>query len=258
MSTSDMTGRVSISIPPSAGEHPDQDAEWCWVVVDGALPKRIRFHDYAAIYAIPGLYERLFHDELQCNSPSTVCRLLADVLERTGRQAGELRVLDLGAGSGLVAEELQKLGVDQLVGVDIIEEARDAAERDRPGLYDSYVVTDLCDPDPEADRVLRDAGCNCLTSVAALGFGDIPPLAFANAFNYVAPGGLVTFTLRDRFLSETDRSGFHRLIARMLSESVARTLGEERYVHRLSTSGDPLHYIAMVVEKATDVPPHWL
>jgi SAM-dependent methyltransferase len=253
-----MTGRLSVSMPRDAGEHRDQDAEWCWVTLNGDRPRRIRFHDYAEIYAIPGLYERLFHDELRCTSPTTVCGLLGEVLERSGRQPDELRVLDLGAGSGLVAEELQKLGASHLVGVDIIEEARDAAERDRPGLYDSYLVDDLCAPEKATDRALRTAEFNCLTSVAALGFGDIPPLAFANAFNYVADGGLVTFTLRDRFLQESDRSGFQKLIARMLDESVARPRGERRYVHRISTTGEPLHYVAIVVEKLADVPGDWL
>jgi hypothetical protein len=157
-----------------------------------------------------------------------------------------------------VAEELQKLGADHLLGLDILEEARQAAERDRPGLYDSYFVADLCDPDAETDRALSEAELNCLTSVAALGFGDIPPSAFANAFNYVVAGGLVAFTLRDRFLAETDQSGFRRLIARMLSESVAVPLGERRYVHRLSTSGEPLYYVVMVVEKTRDIPSDWL
>jgi SAM-dependent methyltransferase len=258
LSASQATGTLAISIPPRTDGHRDQDAEWCWVTVDGSRPRRVRFHDYAAIYEIPGLYERLFHEELQCASPATVCGLLEEVLAQTDRQANELRVLDLGAGSGIVAEELQKLGADHLVGLDILEEARQAAERDRPGLYDSYFVADLCDPDAETDRALSEAELNCLTSVAALGFGDIPPSAFANAFNYVVAGGLVAFTLRDRFLAETDQSGFRRLIARMLSESVAVPLGERRYVHRLSTSGEPLHYVAIVVEKAADVPADWV
>ncbi len=258
MLTSGITSKLSISIPQHAGEQRDQDAEWCWVSVDGAPPRRVRFHDYGEIYEIPGLYERLFHEELRCKSPTTVCGLLGDVLARTGREAGELRVFDLGAGSGLVAEELQKLGASHLVGVDILEEARDAAERDRPGLYDAYLVADLCDPDAETDRVLTAGKLNCLTSVAALGFGDIPPLAFANAFNYVEPGGLVVFTLRDRFLNEDDQSGFQKLIGRMLRESVARPMGERKYVHRLSTSGEPLHYVAIVVEKVADVPADWV
>jgi SAM-dependent methyltransferase len=258
MSASQATGSLSISIPPRADGDRDQDAEWCWVTVNGSLPRRIRFHDYGEIYAIPGLYERLFHEELRCASPATVCGLLGEVLAQSDWETSELRVLDLGAGSGIVAEELQKLGADQIVGLDIIDEARQAAERDRPGIYDSYLVADLCDPDAETDRALSDANLNCLTSVAALGFGDIPPSAFANAFNYIAAGGLVAFTLRDRFLDESDKTGFRRLIDRMLSESVAVALGRRRYVHRLSTSGKPLYYVAMVVEKTSDIPLDWL
>jgi SAM-dependent methyltransferase len=228
------------------------------VTVGESPRKRVRFHDYGEIYAIPGLYERLFHEELRCGSPSTVCGLLDEVLGQNGRQASELRVLDLGAGNGMVAAELQKLGVDHFVGLDILDEAREAAERDRPGLYDAYLVADLCDPDPATERALIAARLNCLTSVAALGFGDIPPSAFANAFNYIAEGGLVAFTLRDRFLDEADKSGFRLLIERMLRESVAVSLAKLRYVHRLSTGGEPLYYVAIVAEKITDVPADWL
>ncbi len=50
-----------------------------------------------------------------------------------------LRVLDLGAGNGVVGEELKKRGVSRLVGVDIITEAQAATERDRPGVInDNY------------------------------------------------------------------------------------------------------------------------
>lgn len=258
MSASDVTSGFSISIPAHADGHRDQDAEWCWLEVDDAPPRQVRFHDYAELYAIPGLYERLFHHELRCASPATVCGLLAEACEQTGRPPSELRVLDLGAGSGIVAEQLESLGVRHLVGLDILEEARQAAARDRPGLYDAYLVSDLGDPEPAADRALARANLNCLVSVAALGFGDIPPAAFATAFNYIAPGGLIAFTLRDRFLQDADKSGYRRLLERMLSQAVARTLVKRRYRHRLSMDGKPLHYVAVVAEKRGDVPAGWV
>jgi SAM-dependent methyltransferase len=258
MSASGAAAQFSISIPPHEPGGHDQDAEWCWVRIEGEPERRIRFHDYPEIYQVPGLYERLFYDELRCDSPATVCGLLADVLDQRGQDASELRVLDLGAGSGMVAEQLGELGASHLVGIDIIDEARQAAERDRPGIYDGYVVADMCDPDPDVHRALLAAEANCLTSVAALGFGDIPPSAFANTFNYVATGGLIAFNLRDRFLKESDRSGYRLLIDRMISDSVIRPLLKRRYRHRFSTAGEPLYYFAVVAEKLVDVPARWV
>lgn len=247
----------SISMPVHSDERRDQDAEWCWVAVADEPPRRLRFHDYAEIYTIPGLYERLFHEELRCTSPETVCGLLGEVLEQRDLEPDELRVLDLGAGSGMVGEQLADLGASHLVGLDIFEEARQAAERDRPGLYDEYLVADMCDPNPDVDRALREANLNCMTSVAALGFGDIPPAAFANSVNYIEPGGLFAFNLRDRFLEESDKSGYRKLIDRMLDESIARPLAERRYRHRYASNGDPLYYVAVVAEKTAHIPESW-
>ena len=50
---------------------------------------------------------------------------------------------DLGAGNGLVGQELQKFGVARLVGVDISAQAAIAVLRDRPGVYDDYHEMDM-------------------------------------------------------------------------------------------------------------------
>ena len=43
-------------------------------------------------------------------------------------------------------------------------------------------------------------------TVAALGYGDIPPQAFAEAFNLISDHGWVAFNIKDRFLQE-EKSG---------------------------------------------------
>jgi len=241
--------QILVRLPEVNGDAPDQDAEWCEVKVDGEL-QRLRFHDYAEIFSIPGLYEQLFYEKLECASPETVRGLLEDVLEERRTPPGDLVVLDVGAGNGMVAEELSDLGAGSIVGVDILEEAASAAERDRPGVYDDYRVVDLTDPPLHDDAALAAAGFNCLTSVAALGFGDIPPAAFAQAFDYVEDGGLVAFTIKERFVQpREDESGFSRLIRRMHEQDMMQTLVEHRYRHRFSVSGEPLHYLAYVAEK---------
>ena len=244
------TAEYELRLPAAAC---DQDEEWCELLVDGR-PRRIRFHDYNEIYSIPGLYERLFYELLECDSPRAVTALLGEELRARGRDASTLRVLDVGAGNGMVGEELDELGVPVIVGVDIIEEAAAAAERDRPGIYDDYLVLDLTAIPPATHEQLAAHGFNCMVTVAALGFGDIPPDAFANACNLVQPGGLVAFNIKEDFLTDGDGSGFSRLIKRALADGSLDVRAERRYRHRLSIAGDPLHYVAMVAEKRADLP----
>ncbi|MDQ4048021.1 MAG: class I SAM-dependent methyltransferase, partial [Actinomycetota bacterium] len=229
------------------------DEEWCEVQVEGEA-RRIRFHDYADIFALPGLYEQIFYDELECDSPRTVASLLSDHLEATGRDCSGLTVFDVGAGNGMVGEELQSLGVATIVGVDIIEAAAEATERDRPGVYDDYLVLDLTDIPPGARRELEAQRFNCLTTVAALGFGDIPPEAFAAAYNLIKPGGLIAFTIKEDFISDGDGSGFSQLVHRALEDGTMELGAQRRYCHRLSVDREPLHYVAAVGEKRRDLP----
>jgi predicted TPR repeat methyltransferase len=235
----------------------DQDQEWCEVDLPSGT-ERVRFHDYDRLFAIPGLYERLFYTELRCDSPRVVRGLLERRLEAAGAAPADLRVLDLGAGNGMVGEELQAMGASALVGVDILPEAAAAAARDRPGVYDDYVVCDLTDPGADRLPALRDFGATLLTTVAALGFGDIPPRAFATAFGHVAQDGWVAMTIKDDFLTTEDDSGFSALIRRMHAEGVLEVETDHRYQHRLAVSGEPLHYHAYVARKRGDVPEAWL
>jgi len=234
----------------------DQDAEWCIVETDGER-RRVLFHDYAELYRTPGLYERLFYDELGCDSPQVVCGLLREAMQEQGRDVSDLSVLDVGAGNGMVGEVLAEMGASTLVGVDIIEEAFDAAERDRPEVYDDYRVVDLTDVTTEDDEALRDHRFNAMVTVAALGFGDIPPQAFARAYDYVEDGGLIVFNIKDRFLESGDPSGFRRLVNELADDGRMKPLAQRRYRHRLSMTGKPLHYFAHVCEKRGPVPAHW-
>ena len=167
--------------------------------------------------------------------------------------AAELRVLDVGAGNGMVGEELDRMGAEHIVGVDIIPEAKEAADRDRPGVYDDYFVVDLTDVSAEDLEQMREQRFNCLTTVAALGFGDIPPEAFTTAYNLVDDGGLIAFNIKERFVSDGDRSGFEDLISSALDDGTMVLEAERRYRHRLAVSGNPLHYIAMVARKRADL-----
>lgn len=226
----------------------DQDAEWCEVEIDGDK-QRVRFHDYDKIFKVPGLYEELFYKRLKCCSPSAVVSLLQDLASDFGDEPEELRVLDVGAGNGMVGDELNAAGVDSVVGVDLLPEAKSATQRDRPNIYDYYLVTDLTDMSPQHEEKLRKAQPNCLTTVAALGFGDIPPAAFLKALSFVTTPGWLAFNIKEDFLRESDSSGFSRLIRQLAKEQYIQLQAYRRYRHRLSMAGEPLFYVAMIAQK---------
>jgi SAM-dependent methyltransferase len=242
-----------LHIPENSEDKPDQDQEWCEVVTHNKT-RRIRFHDYNEVFEIPGLYEKLFYDTLKCCSPSYVANLLEDVAEEWDADLSDFRVLDVGAGNGMVGDELRYRGVRKMVGVDIIKEAKDATLLDRPGVYNDYRVADLT-AIPKADLdALREHDLNCMTTVAALGYGDIPPLAFLQALDIISTPAWLAFNIKEDFLHERDQSGFSRLVRQLVEQDYILPLCYRRYRHRVSVSGDPLYYIAMIAKKCKPIP----
>ena len=246
-----LQGSYEITFPDAASLR--QDEEWCLVRENGATHK-LRFHDYGQIYERPGLYEQLFYEHLECSSPKTVARLFGRELERSGVDIDELNIIDVGAGNGMVAEELVSAGASTIVGVDIIPEAAAAAERDRPGVYDDYMVLDLTALDDGNRGELEARELDALTCVAALGFGDIPPAAFATAYDLLRTGAWLAFSIKEDFLEERGGSGFARLIRELVDRGMLEIRAQRRYRHRLSSCGEPVHYIALVATKRSPKP----
>ncbi len=248
--------RHKIQFPP-LGDHVDQDEAY-FFLFENDQKRKMRFHDYDEIYKVPGLYEQLFYDRLKCQSPGKVAEILKTSVAQTNENFTELRVLDFGAGNGMMGEAMKKWGISRLVGADIIPEARMATERDRPGLYDAYYVEDFCQLTGAEREELSSWSFDCLTTVAALGFGDIPPLAFLEAFNAIQPQGWVAFNIKESFFSHDDTSGFSKMIRELIFSKYLDLYHLERYRHRLSIQGEPLYYFAIAARKKADIPADFL
>lgn len=244
---------LEIALPPVDSA---QDEEWVVARTDDGW-RRIRLHDYDEVFKVPGLYEKWLYETLRCQSPQKIADLMARALLREGASAEDCVTLDLGAGNGCVGEELEGIGLTRLVGVDLIDEARAAAERDRPGLYADYVVCDLTDLSPGQAARLRAHAFNTLVCVAALGFGDIPPLAFARAFNLISDGGWIAFNIKSGFLDDAGGSPFARLIGRMIAQGILEPMLQEAYTHRLNPLGEQLEYVAIIGRKLGAIPEGW-
>lgn len=231
-----------------------QDEEVFEVNVDGEF-RRLRIHDYDQLFQLPGLYEQLVYQKLKCKTPRRLIGLLRHVLRDWKIKPETLRTLDLGAGNGIVGERLRAIGVESIIGADIIPEAAMAAERDRPDVYDDYIVADFTALDDVQKKALEDQDLNCLTTAAALGFGDIPPAAFAEALSLIDVGGWVAVSIKDSFLANaSDPSGFAQLMRRLTSTGVLEVQAWHRHHHRLTLAGETLFYVAMIARKQSEMP----
>ena len=252
-----MKKRYRIKFPASDSEKLGQD-EVFFILIEDGEERQLRFHDYDEIYKRPGLYEQLFYERLRCNSPEKVADLLKRALGTVREPVNELRVIDLGAGNGMMGEVLKLDGVARLVGADIIPEARDAAYRDRSTVYDDYYIDDFANLSADVREELRDWRFNCLTCVAALGFGDIPPRAFFNAIKLVQTDGWLAFNIKETFLDHAEHTGFSRLVRELIFSKYLDIYHLELYRHRVSMEGTQLFYYALVGRMTASIPDDFL
>ena len=119
----------------------------------------------------------------------------------------------------------------------------------RTGLYDEYYTFDLTDLTEEQEEELSQWSFDCLTTVAALGFGDIPVAAFKKAVDLVREDGWLAFNIKETFFSPSDKSGFSSYIRELIFSERFEVFRIDRYRHRLSMEGVPLYYYAVVGRK---------
>jgi len=135
-----------VSLPPQAPRQPGQEV--IEVTFADGRTEHVGMHEYTRIYAVPGLYEEIVQRRLHCRSPEQVATMLAAAIRERGWAPEQVRVLDFAAGNGVSGEALAARGLRPVGAIDILAEARTAARRDRPGLYELYLVGDAVAPRP--------------------------------------------------------------------------------------------------------------
>lgn len=227
-----------------------QSEEVLTVTYGDGRSERMRLHEYDRVYPIPGLYEEVVQRRLECASPATIVDAVVKAAEASGVDASSLRAFDLGAGNGVVAEKLAEHGVGTFVGLDNIAEARDAAERDRPGLYSEYLVGDLAEH-PRVAAVVDEHGLNCLVAVGALGMGHITAGSFDAAWRRFPAGSLLGVTVPED-LAAPGTSDFGDYVESETAAGRLELLERRRFRHRLLMDGSEVFYVAMVGRRADD------
>ena len=206
---------------------------------DGSRPRSTGLHDYASLYAVPGLYEAAYFEHLRGASPALLATALAEVVPAADR-AGR-RVLDVGAGTGVVGEHLVAAGFAPVWAVDLEPASPRAVLRDRPGCHRDARALDLLAPTEEDRAWLSQVAPDVVTVAGAVGFGHLPAAAFAVLADLLPPAGLLAVTVAPE-LADAPELGEHaalllgpRFGLRARREGVHRHTGDGRVlpVHAL-------------------------
>jgi len=119
----------------------------------------------------------------------------AQVLARYVRKSA--RILDAGAGTGLVGKALLPLGFHNLVGVDhsqgMLLQAR------AKGIYHALYPADLAHP-----LAFPAASFGAVISVGVFTYGHAQASCFDELIRVTKPGGLIIFSLRPDFYEQSD------------------------------------------------------
>jgi hypothetical protein len=205
----------------------------------------VHLHEYTRIYAVPGLYEHVVQERLQCRSPQVAAAGFLRAVAYLGLEPGSITVLDVGAGTGVVGEILRHGGVAQVVGVDSLPAAREASLRDRPRVYADYLVGSFSD-DGSLREALTPYGLGGLVSAGAFGGTHATPQALKNALAVLPPGAPVAFTIDERWMDESDPDGFGATVERLVAGGDLAVLERTRFQHRVTTTGEPIFYQLVV------------
>lgn len=129
-------------------------------------------------------------DALGYNAPRAGAELLAACVADKGA-----RVLDAGAGTGMVGAELHRAGFQRITALDMSPGM--LAQAEQKSVYEQLVVGELGKPLP-----FGTGGFAGVTCIGVLTFGHAPPQALDELVRVTEAGGTVVFSMRTDFYSE--------------------------------------------------------
>ena len=212
-----------------------------WLAEDGSL-RETGMHDYAALYAVPGLYEAVYYLALEGRSPRLLAAALADAVPEAERP--QRRVLDVGAGTGVVGEALADAGFRRISGTDLEPASALALQRDRPEVYGAVRTLDLTALTADDRRWVEEVAPDVVTVAGAVGFGHMPVEAFV-ALSRLLPAGVLLALTVARDLEQAPELAAH---AALLLGPAYEVVGRREGVHRKGPDG-PMEVAALVLRR---------
>ena len=240
-----ITDDYTVEIPE---DYFQQTEEYVIVNFEDNTKKQVKLHDYTTMYSVPGLYETVIYDVLKCNSH---CLLTEHIKFLGGKK--KIRVIELGAGNGVFAEELKNnTHVDYIMGVDINPIAKKAAMRDRPELYDDYLISDIALLKESTIKTIREKKFDFLVIPSALALAHIPVKSLSKIIDMLPKNAHFVFNLKRKIVSDffvkCPESGCFLFKEDEINDQV-KNVHHEEYIHRYNFSGEPYYYMCFIYKK---------
>ena len=175
------------------------------IIFNDGNEKQIAVWEYGRMYEHPFLYDIIFTDILNLNAPIDLINYFTDTINGVAPQ-NKFRVLELASGSGLAGKEIVNSGkTELLIGVDIIEQAKIAALRDQPNVYDDYFVLDFASLTKDQIKSLLSYNFNCFFVTTGTGgadddsgYKDVMLDAYKQAIELLEPYSYIFFNIRQK------------------------------------------------------------
>ena len=151
-------------------------------------------------------------------------------------QPSDVRVLDIGCGTGLAGEELARLGFVRMDGTDISPQMLDVASA--KAVYERLFAGDVLE-----GLDCPDAAYDALITVGT--FGPVGPQGFRECLRVLRPGGIACISINEIFVDEQD---FHGEMDRLVKSGVAELCERDRHPHL--TEGGHEAYISVLRKTA--------
>jgi len=132
-----------------------------------------------------GDYDQDLDDNYGYVAPKVTARALARVLDDK-----KARILDAGAGTGLVGQSLAELGFRNLDALDFSVDM--LAEAEKKGVYGNLMHVNLNEP-----LKIKDNEYDAVICVGTFTYGHVQPKALDELIRITRPGGYLCFTVRD-------------------------------------------------------------
>ncbi|XP_067686918.1 methyltransferase-like protein 27 isoform X1 [Haliotis asinina] len=129
----------------------------------------------------------------------------------------KLKVLDVGAGTGLLGNKLKNDGFTHVDGLDPAENMLNVAKR--RNIYQRYLCAFI---NKERNGAIETDYYDYIVASGAFNEGLIPCEAFQEMIRIVKPGGRITFTVPTRYINSSDnlRDQLLPLIDQLAQEGV--------------------------------------